>query len=131
MATRTEEDTELEIEQEEVVDDAPLDDVVEPRDEQEEREVAQEEGQEEATTPVYSLTGDKPKAKEVEDRTPAPQWVKDLRRDHKEALKKIRELEQKAQPIPEELQSKPRPSLKDFDFDEEKHAEAVVNKLLI
>lgn len=57
-----------------------------------------------------------------QEREEAPQWVKDLRKSHREALKKIRELEAKgpAKAAPEQPTLPDRPVLKDYDYDEDK-----------
>jgi len=84
---------------------------------------AEEEQRQQEPQETYSLAGEKPKPKET---VPAPEWVKKLRKDHKEALAEIRELKKKVAPVPEKLESKPKPKLIDFNFDEDQHAAALL-----
>lgn len=61
-----------------------------------------------------------------EDERTAPQWVKDLRRQNKELVRKTRDLEsrlQQTQPAPQAVIVGVKPSLKDCDYDEDKYAE--------
>lgn len=62
-----------------------------------------------------------------QEREEAPQWVKDLRKSHREALKKIRELEAKgpAQNAPQKPTLPDRPKLSDHDYDEDKYQAAL------
>lgn len=55
---------------------------------------------------------------------PAPQWVKDLRKSHRELQRRNRELEQRLQaqtsPAPQPVVVGKKPKLEDFDYDEAK-----------
>jgi len=64
-----------------------------------------------------------------QEREEAPQWVKDLRKSHREALKKIRELEavKGAPAAPQKPTLPARPQLSEFDYDEEKFQAAMDN----
>lgn len=53
-----------------------------------------------------------------EEREPAPQWVKDLRKDHRELQRKYRELEQqKAKPTETVVELGAKPKLEDCEYD--------------
>jgi len=72
---------------------------------------------------VYSLKGEKPKPI---DKGPDSAPMKQMRDRIAELNKKVKEYEAKFAPTPEELQSKPRPKAADYNFDEDKHAEALI-----
>jgi hypothetical protein len=76
---------------------------------------------------VVQIGNEEPPASE-EDSKPAPQWVKDLRERQKALARENAELKQKLG-TSHTVQKPPtlpeRPKLADFDFDEEKHQEAV------
>lgn len=58
-----------------------------------------------------------------EDDRAAPTWIKDLRKQNRDLVRKTRELEtrlQQAQPAPQAVVVGARPKLSDFDFDEDK-----------
>jgi hypothetical protein len=58
----------------------------------------------------------------------APEWVRDLRKSHRESQRRLRELEQENQRLKapaEKPKLGPRPKLEDFDFDADKFADAL------
>ncbi len=72
------------------------------------------------------LIGDEEPEEEIDD-AKAPDWVKKLRKDNREKSKRIKELEAKvgaSEKDEEELGE--RPTLEKFDYDEEKHAAALL-----
>lgn len=76
---------------------------------------------------VVTIAGEKP---EPDDEAAAPKWVKDLRKSHREAQKRIKELEaEKAKANPATaapvLGKKPSMSDEDIDYDEEKFEAAL------
>lgn len=76
---------------------------------------------------VVTIAGEKP---EPDDEATAPKWVKDLRKSHREAQKRIKELEAaqaKANPASAApvLGKKPSMSDDDIDYDEEKFEAAL------
>ena len=62
---------------------------------------------------------------EDDDSGSAPPWVKDLRRQNREQAKRIKELEAKTASAKTEEELGKKPTIEDFEFDEDKHAEAV------
>lgn len=64
-----------------------------------------------------------------QEKEEAPQWVKELRKSHRELLRENRELKAKtATPAKEEADKlPPRPALADFEYDEDKHQAALDN----
>lgn len=62
-----------------------------------------------------------------QEREEAPQWVKDLRKSHRELLRKNRELEAKvgAPAAPQKPALPDRPKLSDHDYDEDKYQAAL------
>jgi hypothetical protein len=64
-----------------------------------------------------------------EESTPAPEWVRELRKSHREAQRKIREYETKLQAM-QGAENKPaplsaKPKLEDFDYDSERYEKAL------
>lgn len=64
-----------------------------------------------------------------EENTPAPEWVRELRKSHREAQKKIREYESKLQAL-QSTENKPvalgpKPKLEDFDYDSERYEKSL------
>lgn len=64
-----------------------------------------------------------------EESTPAPEWVRELRKSHREAQRKIREYESKLQAM-QGTENKPvplsaKPKLEDFDYDSERYEKAL------
>lgn len=79
----------------------------------------EEEGDDESV--VVTISGEKP-AEEEEEQAAAPTWVKDLRKQHREAQKTIRELQAQLKK-PEQAPNVPvlgkKPTLEDSDWDAE------------
>lgn len=82
---------------------------------------------------VVVLIDDKPlNQEEPETDTPAPEWVRDLRKQHREAQRKIREQDAEIQRLkapaaqPQTMTIKTKPRLEDFDFDTDKFETAVI-----
>lgn len=71
-----------------------------------------------------------PASEEEQARTPAPEWVKDLRKEHRETQRENRELRKRLAametPKSEEIKVGPKPQLSDFDYDEEAHTAAIL-----
>lgn len=93
--------------------------VNEPEAEPEAEEPKEPEGEGEADEIV--IAGEEPKEKESEP-------IRNLRKENREKEKRIRELEerlQQSQPTPSAPKLGPRPKPEDYDFDDERYAEAV------
>jgi hypothetical protein len=81
---------------------------------------------------VVVLVDDKPLNQVDEEETAqAPEWVRDLRKQHREAQRKIREQEAELQrlktPAPQPQPTlKSKPKLEDFDFDTDRYETAVI-----
>jgi hypothetical protein len=81
---------------------------------------------------VVVLVDDKPLNQVDEEETAqAPEWVRDLRKQHREAQRKIREQEAELQrlktPAPQPQPTlKAKPKLEDFDFDTDRYETAVI-----
>jgi hypothetical protein len=79
---------------------------------------------------VQVTIGASPAPEEEAEHEKAPDWLKQLRRQQRETAKENRELKaqlakvQQAQPV-DVTQPKPAPQLRDFEWDEDKHREAV------
>lgn len=102
----------MQIEKEEVVDEV----IEQPVDSEGEGVVENPEGQEEEV--VVTIGDEEPEEKEP---VAAPEWVRELRKNHREAQKRIRELEAQVtggEKKPEALGKKP--TLEDFDYDADK-----------
>ena len=97
-----------------------------------------EEGEETETEEleeVFEFDGqtlESPTSTEEDDSESAPQWVKDLRAQHKESQRRIKELEaekseRESQPVVqhEELPIPKMPTLESVDYDDEAHEKAV------
>lgn len=72
--------------------------------------------------------GEAEEDKEEEDEGPAPKWVKDVRRDNREKAKEIRELKAQlasVQPKKAEPQLPSKPTLAEYEYDEDRYNEAV------
>lgn len=73
-----------------------------------------------------TIEGEAPAPAEEE---PTPEWVRDLRKRHKESQRKIKQLEQENQSLKAPSAPKatlgPKPKLEDFDYDGDKFADAV------
>lgn len=79
---------------------------------------------------VVLIEGESPPQEEEEEVSEAPKWVKELRKTHKEVVRKNRELEEKLKSLeapkaeqPVELGAKP--TLRDHDYDDEKFEAAL------
>lgn len=79
---------------------------------------------------VVLIEGESPPQEEEEEVAEAPKWVKELRKTHKEVVRKNRELEEKLKSLeapkaeqPVELGAKP--TLRDHDYDDEKFEAAL------
>lgn len=64
-----------------------------------------------------------------EENAPAPEWVRELRKSHREAQRKIREYEQKLHTL-QATETKPvalgpKPKLEDYDYDSDKFEQAL------
>lgn len=87
------------------------------------------EGGEGATDDVVVTIGEESPTSTEEDHK-APEWVRELRKSHRETLKRNKELEEKlaavsgAQQKPAE-QLGPKPNLDDFDYDTERYEKAL------
>lgn len=95
--------------------------VNEPEAEPEAEEPKEPEGEGEADEIV--IAGEEPKPKEKESEP-----IRNLRKENREKEKRIRELEerlQQSQPTPSAPKLGPRPKPEDYDFDDERYAEAV------
>lgn len=98
-----------------------IDDQQEEDEEQEEQEEETEEDdqQDEDESVTVTIAGEKVPEEDAEQQA-APKWVKDLRKDHREAQKRIRELEAQVNK-PAAAQQAPvlgkKPTMEDFDVD--------------
>jgi len=86
--------------------------------------------QEDDDTPVQISLGDEPEAV-VEEDAPAPQWVKDLRKSHRELLRENRELKQRVTPAVQQQQviqlgKKPQIGDDDIAYDADKFEQALL-----
>ena len=105
------EDNEIEVEEDETVISEIVDD-----------------GEPEDTEEVVVSIGEE--APPPEEHTPAPEWVKELRKTNRELQRQNRELQGKLQAAPTE--NKPvvignKPKLEDHDYDADKYEEALTN----
>lgn len=57
----------------------------------------------------------------------APSWVRDLRKQYREAQRELRELKARAQVAPDVPQLGKKPTLEDFDYDSDKFESALVD----
>lgn len=105
------EDNDFEVEQEEIEVNEPVDEI-EPED----------------TEEVVVSIGEE--APPPEEHTPAPEWVKELRKTNRELQRQNRELQSRLQAAPPE--TKPvvignKPKLEDHDYDADKYEEALTS----
>ena len=105
------EDNEPEVEEEEIEVNEPVEEI-EPED----------------TEEVVVSIGEE--APPPEEHTPAPEWVKELRKTNRELQRQNRELQGRLQAAPPE--TKPvvignKPKLEDYDYDADKYEEALAN----
>ena len=107
---------------------AVIDENVEEVTEVDEAETPEPEGEESAeseeeTELVVTIGDESPTSEEEQEQAAAPEWVRELRKAHREDKKRIRELEEKlnaqtAEIKPAALGNKPK--LEDFDYDSER-----------
>lgn len=107
---------------------AVIDENVEEVTEVDEAEMPEPEGEEaaeseEETELVVTIGDESPTSEEEQEQAAAPEWVRELRKAHREDKKRIRELEEKlnaqtAEIKPAALGNKPK--LEDFDYDSER-----------
>lgn len=86
-------------------------------------EVAEEEKQEEAQDEVVVSIGDQ-EIKQEEDDSAAPEWVRNLRKEHRQLKKEKRELEEKLKAGTVEKKDSElgkKPALDDYDYDTERY----------
>jgi len=85
--------------------------------EQEAQEVIEETEEEAAEDEIIVTIGEETPPQEEEEEKKAPQWVKDLRKNHREAQKRIKELEEQLKPVPKVVEVGKKPTLEDCDYD--------------
>jgi len=100
---------------------------VEVEEETEVSEIVDDEDSEETEEVVVSIGEEAPPP---EEHTPAPEWVKELRKTNRELQRQNRELQGRLQAAPPEI--KPvvigtKPKLEDHDYDADKYEEALTN----
>lgn len=102
-----------EIQQEQVIEEAPQEIEAEQQEDQQEERAPQAEPEPEEIT---VMIGDEPVEEEVQA---APDWVRDLRKKNREDQKRIRELEARLAQTqaPAQTQLGKKPILEDFDYD--------------
>ena len=79
---------------------------------------------------VVLIDGESPPQEEEEEVAEAPEWVKELRKTHKEVVRKNRELEEKLKSLEKPKVEEPvvlgvKPTLRDYDYDDEKFEAAL------
>ncbi len=83
-----------------------------------------QESSDEDDSEVIVTIGDTPAPEESEEQK-APQWVKELRKSHRETQRENRELKQKLEamdnPAPAAVKLGAKPALEDFDYDTERY----------
>lgn len=97
---------------------------------EEEQEEEHEEEELEPDEVIVTLGDEPPESEEEQQQAQAPQWVRDLRKDHRELQRKNRELEQKLKTVasPEVAAVPalgPKPKLEDLDYDTDKYDAAL------
>lgn len=97
--------------------------------EQEPGTAAGEEGQVEEEEEVVVSIGEEPPPSEEEDAAQAPEWVRDLRKNHRELVKRNRELEEQVKAKTEQATPAPtlgaKPTLEACDYDAEQFETAL------
>lgn len=112
----------------EEVEELQLDDDSEPSDEPSEPVEAEAEESEEAEDDglVVSIDGESPAPEEA-----APEWVRDLRKQHREQKRRNRELEQELEQLRSQGQQAqplgPKPTLEVYDYDTDKYEKALAD----
>lgn len=81
------------------------------------------EGDETQSDEIVVTIGDE----QPEEITPAPEWVRELRKSHREAQKRIKELESQVVKKEEPQVLGKKPTLEDFDYDADKFEEALTS----
>ena len=79
---------------------------------------------------VVLIEGESPPQEEEEEVAEAPKWVKELRKTHKDVVRKNRELEEKLKSLEKPKVEEPvelgaKPTLREFDYDDEKFEAAI------
>jgi hypothetical protein len=107
-------------ENEDVVIEEEVSEVEQEAPEQEVSEQEEPEQQEESDEVVVSIGDESPAPQEDQNR--APDWVRELRKSHRELQKRNRELEAKltSQHVPEKVVLGRKPTLEEHDYDAEK-----------
>ena len=112
--------------QDEQIEDENLDEELhtdESDDRDDTDEAGNEDTQEESEEFDIVVGDEKPESQEEDDfhGQPAPQWVKDLRKDKKESDRRIKELEAKLneKEKPQEIELGEKPKLEDYGYDED------------
>lgn len=115
-------------------DDTQVEDVAVEDQQEQEQPVEQtadvppaEEPQSEESDEVVVSIGEE--APPQQEHVPAPDWVRELRKSHREAQRKLREYEQKLQAV-QTTENKPvalgpKPKLEDFDYDADRYEQAL------
>ncbi|KQP36128.1 hypothetical protein [Pseudorhodoferax sp. Leaf274] len=119
MSNQAEEIEEVEDQAEEQVEES---EVEQEEVEQTETEETEEPEASESDEVVVSI-GDESPSSEDEESAPAPEWVKNLRKERRELLKRVREYEAKEQQQTKAVQAVqvgPKPTLEGADYDAEK-----------
>jgi len=111
----------------EEVEELQLEDDSEPSDEPSEPVEAEADESEEAEDDlVVSIDGESPAPEEA-----APEWVRDLRKQHREQKRRNRELEQELEQMRNQGQRAqplgPKPTLEVFDYDTDKYEKALAD----
>ena len=111
----------------EEVEELQLDDESEPSGEQSEPVEAEAEESEEAEDDlIVSIDGESPAPEEA-----APEWVRDLRKQHREQKRRNRELEQELEQMRNQGQRAqplgPKPTLEVYDYDTDKYEAALAD----
>ncbi len=121
-------DQEIEQQEDQQIDIGSESSVPDGSEEQRDQSATPEGGEDAAEEVVVSIGDDAP-AEGNEGKPPAPQWVRNLRKDHQAATKRIRELEAmlnaNAAQAKTEVGKKPALGDPDIDYDEDKYAEAM------
>lgn len=122
----TEDDIIDEIETEEEVDETEAEEEIEAEDgdDSEKKVPESEEESEDDDDEVIVTIGDEAPPQE-DEQSQAPEWVRELRRAHRETQKENRELRDKLKslenPEPKTVQVGKKPTLEDFDYDTDKY----------
>ncbi len=111
------------------LDDSSADDQIQESETLPEEDQKQSESEQEAQAvkddEIVVTIGEQEPAQEE---TKAPEWVRELRKKHKQTQQENRELRQRLQalnPVPEQVQLGPKPNLESFDYDSEKYESAL------